>query len=370
MQRSGGGQSRLTRLIVGVSLLAALVAIAPIVGGVLGWGTTSVRPSTAFADAPAGNYAVVTRNEGQFDVLSVVWAENPGAATEIARVPHLEGFTSTGTVSPDGTRVALVTVDAGSISRPVASLIFANLETGELFRAALAIEPMQLPAWSPDSGSVVVTRSATDGHIDVLRVSLEAKETLLGSHSGVLGVYPVGFAPDGELVQVVIDGRGSTAQKSGADVASLSPNITREWQLSPDGSEIAFIDVSTAAGLEYFARSVPLNSAGAGVSSQSLVASVSALGVAWNPANGSVKFGVEPGGASAGVFAQSLTANEATIVGFDVPLAYSADGALLAVTRWTGSDFDNPGTSSLQIVDSAGRTTLGGHTRFIGWSQR
>ncbi len=369
MQRTGGGQSRLTRLIIGVSLLAALVAIAPIVGGVLGWGTPSVRPSTAFADAPAGNYAVVTRNEGQFDVLSVVWAENPGSATEIARVPHLEGFTSTGTVSPDGTRVALVTVDAGSTSRPVASLIFANLETGELYRAALAIEPMQQPVWSPGGGSVVVTRSAIEGHVDVIQVSLDAKETVLGSYSGVLGVYPVGFA-DGELVQVTIDGRGSTAQKSGADIASLSPNITREWQLSPDGSEIAFIDLSTAAGLKYLARSIRLNPAEATAARQSLETSVSALGVAWNPADGSVKYGIEPGESAPGVSAQSLTASEGGTVGFDVPLAFSTDGELLAVTRWTGPDFANPGTSSLQIVNSAGRATLGGHTRFIGWSKR
>lgn len=367
MRAPAGGQSRLTRLIVGISLLGALVAIAPIVGAVFGLGTPTARPSTAFASAPAGNYAVVSRNEGAVDVISVVWAENPSAATEIARVPHLDGFTSTGAVSPDGKRVALVTVDAGSAARPGASLIFVNLETGELFRGAINVEPMQQPAWTPDGTAAVVTRATPDG-IDVVQVSLEASETVLSSHSETLGVYPLGFDAAGTLLQVVIDGRGSTVQAAGSDRAHLGPFITRDWELSPDGTQVAYIEVNTESGLQYFARTASLGG-GATVQSQALVADSAALGAAWNPTSGTATYGIEPG-TSAGVQIQSLSSEEAATTGFDVPLEYSDDGELLAVTHWTGTTFEQPGLSTVQVVGPDGRWALGGGVRFLGWSAR
>lgn len=365
MQSTGSGQSRLTRLIVGISLLGALVAVAPIIGAVFGLGTPSARPSTAFASAPAGNYAVVSRNEGTVDVISVVWAENPSAATEIARVPHLDGFTSTGAVSPDGKRVALVTVDAGSAARPGASLIFVNLETGELFRGAIDVEPLQTPVWTSDGTAAVVTRATSTG-IDVVHVSVDAKETVLGSYSGVLGVYPLGFDGSGALLQVVIDGRGSTVQRAGSDLVHLGPHITRDWALSGDGSQVAYIEVNTESGLEYVARTATLD-ASAGVQAQALGIDLSALGAAWNPATGSAEFGIEP---QAGVQMQALTVEGGAAIGFDVPLAYSKDGEVLAVTHWSGDSFEAPGVGGVYLVGSDGRWAIGGGARFLGWSAR
>lgn len=365
MQSAGRGQARLTRLIVGVSLVGAMVAVAPIVAALFGVGTPTARPSTAFASAPAGNYAVVSRNEGTVDVIGVVWAENPGAVTEIARVPHLDGFTSTGTVSPDGTRVALVTVDAGSAARPGASLIFVNLETGELYRGATNVEPMQTPVWEPDGRAAVVTR-ATPGGIDVVRVGLAAQETLLSSHPDVLGVYPIGHDSSGELLQVVIDSRGSTVQKSGSDFVHLGAFITRDWALSPDGSRLAYIEVNTDSGLQYLARTAALGERST-VQAQALTLDLSALGAAWNPETGDATYGAEP---QEGVQIQALSSDANDPQGFDVPLAYSADGDVLAVTHWTGESFDEPGVSGVYLVDAEGRWAIGGGARFLGWSAR
>ena len=367
MQRSGSGQTRLTRLIVGISLLGAIVAIAPIVGALFGVGTPTGRPATAFASAPAGDYAVVSRNEGEVDVISVVWAENPSAVTEIARVPHLDGFTSTGSISPDGTRVALVTVDAGSVARPGASLIFVDLETGELYRGAINVEPMQQPAWTSDGRAAVVTR-ATPAGIDVVQVSLEASETVLSSHPNTLGVYPLGFDDRGSLLQVVIDGRGSTVQASGSDLVHLGPFITRDWELSPDGLQIAYIEVNTEGGLSYLARTASLGAA-AGVQSQSIVADTPALGAAWNPVSKTATYGLEPG-AQAGAQVQAQSTDGGSVSGFDVPIEFTEDGELLAVTHWTGTSFDEPGQSTVYVVGPDGRWAIGGGVRFLGWSAR
>lgn len=361
----------LSRLIIGVTVLAALVAIAPILAAAFGISGQRVAGRTAFASAPSGNYAVVSRTEGQVDIIAVAWAENPSAVTEIARVPHVEGMSATGSVSPDGTKVALVAVDAGTATRPVASLITVDLVTGELFRAALDIEPNQVPVWAPDSQTVVVTRgvpsSTSAGAVQAIRVALRGTEDVLWTRDAVLGVFPFAFESSGALLAVVIDGRGSTVTRDGEDILSLGAAITRDWQLSPDGTQLAYVEANVENGLRYLARSVSL-SGGASVQAQALSADITALGVAWEPRSGRPTFGVEPGQGTAGVAAQALKAEAGT--GFDVPLAYAPDGSSLAVTRWSGESFLQAGTPRLEILDGIGRAAIDDYTRFLGWARR
>lgn len=360
----------LSRLIIGVTVLAALIAIAPIIAAAFGITSQRVAARTAFASAPSGNYAVVSRTEGQYDIIAVAWAENPGAVTEVARVPHIEGMSVTGAVSPDGTKVALVAVDAGTATRPVASLVTVDLVTGELFRAALNIEPGQVPVWAPDGQSVVVTRRIASGSplggIQAVRVALGGTEQVLWMRDAVLGIFPVGFEPSGALIAVVIDGRGSTVSRDGEDTISLGTAITRDWQLSPDATELAYVEANTDSALRYLARSVSLRG-DSSVQAQALSAEVSALGVAWEPVSGRPTFGLEPGQDSAGVAAQALKSDAA---GFDVPLAYAPDGSALAVMRWSGESFLDAGSGQLELVDASGRAAIYDYTRFLGWARR
>ncbi|HMO97365.1 MAG TPA: hypothetical protein PKD27_14735, partial [Tepidiformaceae bacterium] len=76
-----------------------------------------------------------------------------------------------------------------------------------------------------------------------------------------------------------------------------------------------------------------------------------------------------PQGATAGVQVQGLAAGTVA-QGFDIPLAYSGDGAVLAMTHWSGTDFDQPGSPALQLVYGSERVSLAGFTGFFGWSQR
>lgn len=373
--RTYARQRDLSKLFIALAILAAVVAIAPIAAAVLGYGSRAVAPKTAFATAPSGDYAVIGRSEAGADVISVASAANPTSVTEIARVPHLEGFASSGAVSPNGKSLALVTVDSGSASHPMASLKVVNLESGAVTQAAADVLPRQVPVWDPAGGHIVVVSNpgsdTAAGESTVLRVKPNGDgATKLASFSRVLGVYPVGFR-GAQLAMIVLDGRGSTLRLGDADWGTISPYITRDWKLSPHADELAFIETQTTNGVEYVARTVSLG--GAGVSSQSVGAAVSALGTAWNPRTDTPVFGTEPEAAnSTGISAQSLQAGGAGAgqPGFDVPMGFSNDGDHLFVTRWSGPSFETPGQPVLQIVSANGRSSFENYSRFYGWAAR
>ena len=344
---------------------AAFIAIGPIVAALVA-SVGGGGPTSAFASAPSGNYAVVTRSEESTDVLLAVGLN--GDEREIARVAHLPGYASYGAVSPDNARVALVVVDGGAQARPVASLVVVELETGKSTKLGTGIDYLQSPVWARDGGSVVVTRTVGEGPkatVDLSRVWLDGTQETLAEAPGVLGAYAVGFDSEGRLVHVVIDGSGSVAMRDGGEIAKLGTGITRDWRLNEDGSALAYVETVSTDGVKYFARTASLVD---GISAQGLAADDArqSLGVAWRPGSGQPTFGSEPAGIAAGVGAQGLAA-----AGFDVPLAYSGDGTGLAVQRWSGSSFGEPGRGSFELVAEDGsRHTLEGFSRFLGWAAR
>ncbi|MGE0598077.1 MAG: hypothetical protein AB7J35_13075 [Dehalococcoidia bacterium] len=368
--RSMTRQRDYSRLFIALAVVAGVIALAPIVAAIAGVGGTRVGPKTAYATAPAGEYLVLGRTEGAVDVVSVARRGDPGSETEIVRVPHIDGYGTVGAVSPDGGSVALVVVDEGTAAHPVANLTVVDLETGRLVRAAENIATGTRPVWDPDGNNVVVTRQfggdSPAGQVQLLNVAASGKgETLLHTFSDVLGAYPIGFDSNSNLVTVVLDGNGTSLFRSGSN-QSLSPNLTRDWQLSPDGKTIAYVEVDTSNGVQYLSNTASLD--GSAASAQALTASVSALGVAWNPATNAASFGVEPATTSASGRIQSLTAT--SNAGFDVPLAYSESGEALVVTHWTGESFQEPGRPQLQLVDNSGRIAFDTQTRFFGWASR
>jgi hypothetical protein len=376
--RSMTRQRDYSKLLIAVAVLAGVVAIAPIIAAAGGFVGSASRARTAFASAPAGEYAVIGRSEGGADVISVAWAQNPGALTEVARVPRLEGFPSAGAVSPSGRRLALATVDGGSKTHPTASLNVVDLESGKVTKAAENVVPGQAPVWAPDGTSVITTRltggNQAQGTLELLRAKADGSgETVLRSYEGVAGVYPVGHDSDGALVTVTIGPRGSVLERDGEEAGVLSANLTRDWRMSPDGAEIAFIEVDTTQGTRYLARTARL--ATDGVAAAALTAEVSALGTAWNPATREVTFGVEPGQGAVAAATQSLRAEgdeaaAAATTGFDVPQGYSQSGQSMVVTHWTGGSFEQPGEPALTVVSPNGRADYESYTRFYGWSAR
>ncbi|MCY3507341.1 MAG: hypothetical protein OXH41_14385 [Chloroflexi bacterium] len=324
-------------------------------------------PRTAFAGAASGQYAVVAKNTGAATVVTVVGATSNAAPIEIATIPHLHGFSLRGAVSPTGRHVALLTPDSAIAGRPFAALITLDLETGLSRRLAEGLEPLQDVLWTPDATAVVITRSVrtADGEpgVAVARVGFDGTESVLETHLGAGVVAPVGFDAQGRLLAVRIDGRGSTLTRDGAEILWLSTHVTRDWALSPDGARLAFVEVNLWEGLRYLPHVVSIEGDGGGVTAAASPTE-QALGVAWSPSGDAPSFGSEPPALPPG----SVSAQGPA--GFDVPLAYSRDGAALAVHHWSGYSFDEPGAPRLEIVSGSGRQSLDGFSRFFGWSAR
>src|SRR5689334_4027638 len=190
------------------------MAVVPVVFALV-TGTGSPVPRTAFASAPPGQYAVVSRTEGDVDIFAVAPASNPAQAEEVARISHMPGFSTAAAVSPDGRRVAIVSADSGSATQALASVVVLDLDSGETKTVASSVDALGAPVWSIDGASVVVTRTApgTSGSANVQFVSVDVSgsgEHVVQTASRVLGGYAVGFDAQNQLLAVVIDGRGST----------------------------------------------------------------------------------------------------------------------------------------------------------------
>ncbi|MDZ7726715.1 MAG: hypothetical protein U5Q44_00170 [Dehalococcoidia bacterium] len=360
---------RLPNILVALSLAGAMLAILPIAAGIMTevFGTGS--HSTAFASAPSGDYAVYIDAGEEADQVMVAPADNPEDAMPIAEVGHLPGFSVRGAVSPDGTRAAVVAVEAGTPARPGASLLVVDLESGEVVRAATGVDHLQQPAWTPDGDAVVVTRGgdSAPGPVTVLRVDAagNGEEVVLREYDSVLGVYPVGFDGEGGLVSVVITDEGSMAHRDGEPVTRLSSSITRDWALSPDGERLAFVE--TSPGSAYTPRVASLDGSQSAALAQSGLPG-QALGATWSP-DGNPAFGFEPDASAEQVEGQGVL-GQSLGDGFDVPLGYSKSGDAAAVRHWSGDNFDSPGDVTFQVVTETGRADLPGATGFLGWAAR
>ena len=370
--RARPARSHLQYVFIGATMLAALAAVLPIAAAVISGKSPGSAARTAFATAPSGNYAVVSRPEADFDVIAVVSADG-GDPVEIARVPHLRGFTSSGAVSPDGRRLALVTVDGGSLTRPKASLLLVELETAEIRRIGPGMDPLQVPVWASDGLSVVVASAIDDGQaqptVRFQRVAINGSGSVtLYEVRGALGAYAVGFAPGGGLIGVTIDGSGSHVTLDGKHLSTISTQITRDWRLSPDGMQLAFVEANLESGLRYLARTVSLAGTGARLVEAMSAADGQRLGVAWRPGARVATFGQEP--AAAARSSEVGRGENLMAAGFDVPLDYSKDGAALVVSHWSGMSFTEAGEASLEIVTSGGRAEVGDYSRFFGWAAR
>jgi len=350
--------------LVGAALFAIAIAIIPVVFALFSGGGPTRGTTTAFASAPSGNYALVAKMNRTDDAIYAVPVDG-SAPMQVADVPHLDGFGSNGAVSPDGRSLALVTVDAGSPANPGASLLLVDLGTGALTRLAVGVDPQQTPVWSPDGRTVVVSRlqSTTGALANVSFAAVAADlsgERSLWTANAVLGAYAVGFDPGGRFVAVTIDGRGSTLVRDGQEGTRLSTQITRDWRLSPDGTQLAFVEADVSDGLRYSGHVISLTGDSPRSATQAGPASQS-LGVAWAP-GGQPTFGQERGATG--------EARGQTVAGFDIPLAYSSDGAALAVQHWSGTGFSDPGALDMQIVVNGERRPLDDFARFYGWAAR
>lgn len=355
--------------LIAAAIFAATVAVAPIICAALGIFGAGAAHDTAFAAAAPGQYAVVARTEGSVDIVAVASPQSDAAPIEVARIPHLDGFGVRGAVSPDGQRIAIVAATSGPAPNPNGSLLVVDLTSGKQTTLLANIDPQQTPAWDRTGDAIAVARDQGDGPITVqfLLVSAhDGSQSPLDTVEDVLGAYAVGFDPSGRFVDVAIGADGSVVRRAGVPLQSISTQVTRDWQLSPDGAQLAFIESSLVGGLHYIGRVVALDGVSA-TSDAQIAGDAQQLGVAWQPGAAQPTFGDDP---STPLATASGELQVAAGSGFDIPLAYSHDGKALAVEHWSGASFADAGQSTLQLVEDGNPTSLTNFSRFLGWTAR
>jgi Tol biopolymer transport system component len=335
-------------------------------------------------------YSEFGRNE---DTLWVTAVDDISQRTSIATVEHAPEYGIFPSLSPDGGHIAYTVLPVSgraSIDAP-AEVWLMDSDGSDRRRLAIGADLPITPVWAPDSGSIVFRRSSASddaaGAFQLVRITLAGSETVLLETN--LGLFPVGFSPDGSLLYYVqlsqsgTDlGRVSAAGGSAALIAHLSDDFARDWHLSPDGSRLAFLAPRPTGDRVSFSAAV-LELAVGGDRQLKVASAVAGQGQAdefnpiWHPNGRDLTVGrltAGDGGAPALRIAAAGTGTQKSLAapphGFDVPLSWSPDGSYLAVRFFEGDSAMTPGRSWVTVVDGGGeRQTVSANSdiEIVGW---
>jgi hypothetical protein len=316
------------------------------------------------------------------DTLWLTSAADSEQREALVTVPHAREFGVVPSLAPTGLAVVYAALPA-STGAPAADtpaeLWYAPLSAdAEPRLIAAGIDLLVAPVWTPDAKRVVYRRSDALGYSLVEMPFDGGAERILATSGPDEALFPVGFAPDGATFYhialteeasrlVAVDTRDGNATL----VATLADGLTRDWALSPDASQLAFL------ALEYTpeainSRAYVLDLATAAIAPVT-DAENSAFGPVWDRTGALIVGTLTPSGESS--FVQLKDGNTAQVVGaedgFDVPLAYLPGGAYL-VRAFEGASASAPGRASLTLIDSQGERHVLSHkdVTFVGWSAR
>ena len=337
------------------------------------------------------------------DDASTLWLVDPDdtqVRQHLFPVSHAAGWALDGAVSPAGDRLAvLVLPPGGSDPSTDTQLLLSNGGEPRLLAGGLDLRGGL--AWSGD-GSFLFVRRATsgDGAPDetgragssraisaLIEVSADDGRTrVLAQRSDAGGLYPVGRPIGGATYAVAVGVGGSTLLTIDATVRErpLSPVVTRDWSLSPDGRALAYTEQRglalqvRVARLDDLMLLEPAGLTPAGVESAGLEpAGLEAAGggtetiddwsasPVWRP-DGDLSIGGAGGSpAVAGVVEGGTPASD----GFVLPVAWSAGGAYLALRSFDGRGPGDAGLEHAAVRGADGETqsVQGEHVRILGW---
>jgi len=322
-----------------------------------------------------------------------IWAANPsdpGDRVELGTAPHAGGYSIFPALSPNGAYVAYTALGSDAADSPDTStgqLSLLDVQSGSTRLLASDIDLRSAPVWSPASDAVVVRR-ATGGDNSannaLLRVDLSgASEPLVAAAAGL---YAIAFSPDGALYYATLSASGTdlmraTAMSAGAaspltgsgqgaagapqPVAHLSDGIARNWHLSPDGKQLAYLAQAPAGSATAFVAQVlnidsgsartPLG-ADAGAQFNPIWDSDEAITVGRVSDDEHAALKIPSGGGPSAGSGQAAAGSPlpAPASGFDVPLSWSPDGAWLIARAFDGASPADPGPSHVVAVDASG----------------
>ena len=391
--------TRTVRLAARPIALAAVLAVLAVLaaglwhlalGGLMSGGGSSSNSVALATDSPQLIYSEFGQNR---DTIWAAAADNLSRRLAIATVEHAPEYGMFPSLSPDGGRIAytVLSPDGGlaDISAPAEVWDMDGNGAGRRRLAVNADLPVT-PVWTPDSGSIVFRRSSSRenaaGSFQLVRIDLAGVETVLVNADA--GLFPVGFSPDGATfyyVQLSANGTdlGRVAATGGpaAPVAHLSDDFARDWHLSPDGARLAYLaPLDMGDRVSYRATVLDLGGNNSGPLLRAAAAAAPSdadeFNPIWNPNGRDLTVGrltAQQSGAPALQMAAAGAGAERSLAapprGFDVPLAWSADGGYLAVRFFEGNSVTNPGRSWVMVVGGSKRQTVAATSdiEVLGW---
>ncbi|MGE0058287.1 MAG: hypothetical protein AB7T32_09925 [Dehalococcoidia bacterium] len=300
-----------------------------------------------------------------------LWLADPKAPSKRAKgltIEHAPEYGIIPTLSPDGRSVAyLVLPPSTPAPGPDAPAeLWVTSTTGATPRLVASGADLLVPAvWTADGQGLVFRRSDNATHL--ILAGPGGGETEVASSADAL--FPVGFAGV-SLYYVELSERGSVLKSTqGATALLLSDGLTRDWALSPDGTRIAYLEM-TLSGSQASSRAFLLDLA-RGTRTPVGNAGSNAFSPVWT-AEGDLVIGQLDDGVPSG--AAFVTQRGATSTftsperGFDVPLANDTQAGL-AVMSFDAANINNPGRASLVVVgpDGIRREITSEEVTFLGW---
>ncbi len=364
-------------------MIAAAAAGLALLALILGVAFPPDSPNAGALSVPSAPAPALLVSEFD-DAASRLWLVDP--ADPASREPwltvdHAPGWDVSGAVSPGGDALAFVALTPGRRDATTEATLLLS-DGGPPRILADGVDLRGGVVWTADGRGVLVRRTAVGAQgqpaFTVVEVRLaDGREFVRLRRDDVAALHVVGWPAEGPLYVTLIGPWGSELLAlHGAEDESvlLSTGVTRDWRLSPDGTQLAFTE---QRGTAMQVRVVSL--LGDGAPLPAMVAATSDAQARWEANPGAVATASpawQPDGTlSVGVFAAPAPAAElraaslAAGEGFALPLWWSPDGRHLAVRAFDGA---GPGSSTREDAavvgpDGAATPIPGRHLQVLGW---
>jgi len=352
-RRSGSGPAQ-SRFLALVAVLAFGVALAAGCGGSKG------RAPTGTASPAGPLLAAVAEGEDSSQIQLFDPASGQPVRT-IASVQRRGGWGLSASVSPNGRLLAYVVLPRDAVDPDTqGELWLVSLDGRNSRRLATGVDLRSELVWSPDSAWVSYEKVNAPS-IDVRRVNASgAGDQSLAVSGAQDRWYLFGYAADGRSVELAHLTSAGTAIAEAAPGARpqretpAAPGPSRGFSVSPAG-RAALLALESEAGRQVYRA---LAQQADGSFARLTQGGVEDTGIAWNPRSGEATVGVVPEAPGQPVPAAAGARTIVPASGFDVPVAWSPDGSLLALRHFSGAGTDDPGSETIVILAGTRRVAL------------
>lgn len=345
--------------------------------------------------APVAREAVLVFAEfGQrADRVYIAPPHAPDQRQQVAEVPHAEGWGINPAPALAGTLAAFTALPPGSAPQrdTPAELWLLDVPIGRLTRVATDADLLAPPVFDASGEALLYRRSDDSGTQSIVRVAVRTleREPVLTTKAG-FGLYPIGFARDGGLLYFVLATTGTDLYRVATGeqprlLLHASDQVARDWRISPDGQRLSYLAPEPVAErvvhrlhvIDIDSHGTPRRG-GTPLAAQPPGAGEQFGGV-WTPTGDAITVGREPyQDARADALTLSVGGSDARTLagparGFDVPLAWSADGQYLAARSFDGTTSHEPGNEQIVVLGPDGQRTpitAQGEVIFFGWIAR